>query len=414
MRDQARLLDADDPETRRSWWIATASMLIIFVGWGAPYVVAVALKPIAADLAVPRSIPSFATSLAYIGSGVGGIVMGWWADRVGVLWPALLGSLMVGLGAMVASGGSVWQLYVGYGLMVGLLGNSATFAPLMANSSRWFGRRRGTALALVASGQQIAGTVWPPIFRYGLDSIGWRATLVWYGVVALAIMLPLCAVLRHRPPPLSARVAAEEASRPAFPLGLPPNLVQALLCIAIVCCCIAMALPMAHLVAFCSDLGFAPARGAEMLSLLLGSAFLSRMLWGRLSDWLGGLRTVLVGTTAQAAFLSCYIFVDNLWALYAVSAAFGIGFGGIIPSYVLTLRDLFPASEAGWRIGTLLLFGLGGMAIGAWLGGYVYDWFAAYEPAFAIGVGFNILTVALVGTLVLRDSQPRQRSLLPA
>jgi len=151
-----------------------------------------------------------------------------------------------------------------------------------------------------------------------------------------------------------------------------------------------------------------------MLSLLLGSAFLSRMLWGRLSDWLGGLRTVLVGTTAQAAFLSCYIFVDNLWALYAVSAAFGIGFGGIIPSYVLTLRDLFPASEAGWRIGTLLLFGLGGMAIGAWLGGYVYDWFAAYEPAFAIGVGFNILTVALVGTLVLRDSQPRQPSLLPA
>ncbi len=407
MRDQSALVHIDDPETRRSWWIATASMLIMFVGWGAPYVVAVALKPIAAELAVPRSIPSLATSLAYIGSGVGGIFMGWWADRVGAMWPALLGSLMVGLGAIVASSGGVWQLYVGYGVMVGLLGNAGTFAPLMANTSRWFGRRRGTALALVASGQQIAGTVWPPIFRWGLDSIGWRATLVWYGIAALATMLPLCALLRHRPPPQSARAAAHEARTSGPPLGLPPNLVQGLLCAAIFCCCIAMVLPMAHLVAFCSDLGYAPARGAEMLSLLLGSAFLSRMLWGRLSDKLGGLRTVLIGTIAQAVFLSCYIFVDDLVLLYVVSAAFGIGFGGIIPSYVLALRDLFPASEAGWRIGALLLFGLGGMAVGAWLGGFIYDWFANYQPAFAVGVTFNLVTVVLVAGMVLRGARPR-------
>lgn len=408
MRDQRALLDVDDPETRRSWWIATASMLIMFVGWGAPYVVAVALKPIAAELAVPRSIPSLATSLAYIGSGVGGIFMGWWADRVGAMWPALLGSLMVGLGAIVASSGGVWQLYVGYGVMVGLLGNAGTFAPLMANTSRWFGRRRGTALALVASGQQIAGTVWPPVFRYGLDAIGWRATLVCYGAAALATMLPLCILLRHRPPPQSARAAAHEARRSGPPLGLPSNLVQGLLCAAIFCCCIAMVLPMAHLVAFCSDLGYAPARGAEMLSLLLGSAFLSRMLWGRLSDKLGGLRTVLIGTAAQAVFLSFYIFVDDLVLLYVVSAAFGIGFGGIIPSYVLALRDLFPASEAGWRIGALLLFGLGGMAVGAWLGGFIYDWFANYQPAFAVGVTFNLVTVVLVAGLVLRGNRPRQ------
>jgi MFS family permease len=171
-----------------------------------------------------------------------------------------------------------------------------------------------------------------------------------------------------------------------------------------------MAMPLQHLVAFCSDLGYAPARGTEMLTLLLVAAFLSRMIWGRMSDRIGGLKTILVGSIAQAVFLACYLFVDNLYALYAVSAAFGIGFGGIIPSYVLTVRDLFPASEAGWRIGTVLLFGLLGMALGAWIGGALYDWFAYYKPAFAVGVAFNVANLALIGGLLARGTS---RPILP-
>jgi MFS family permease len=163
-----------------------------------------------------------------------------------------------------------------------------------------------------------------------------------------------------------------------------------------------MALPLQHLVAFCSDLGYAQARGTEMLTLLLITAFLSRWIWGRMSDRIGGLRTILVGSLAQAAFLACYLFVDNLYALYAVSAAFGLGFGGLIPAYVLTVRDLFPASEAGWRIGTVLFFGLVGMAVGAWMGGALYDWFAYYKPSFALGVAFNALNLVLIGGLVVR------------
>jgi len=399
-------------ETRASWRVAVVSMLIIAIGWGAPYLISVALKPMAADLGAVRSVPSFAASLCYVGIGVGGIFMGWWADRVGAMWTALLGSCMVGAGAIVASGGAEWQLYLGFGALIGLLGGAGLFAPLMSNTSRWFHAKRGTALAIVASGQQLAGLFWPQVFRYALDLTNWRTTLFWYGVLVLAVVPAMCLMLRQRPPTPAPAAAHHASASRAHPAG--SNLVQAMLCAAIVCCCVPMALPLQHLVAFCSDLGYAQARGTEMLTLLLIAAFLSRWIWGRMSDRIGGLRTILVGSLAQAVFLACYLFVDNLYALYVVSAAFGIGFGGIIPSYVLTLRDLFPASEAGWRIGTLLLFGLGGMAIGAWLGGYVYDWFAAYEPAFAIGVGFNILTVALVGTLVLRDSQPRQPSLLPA
>jgi MFS family permease len=408
MRDQPTLQQAAAPaDPPAFWWVAVASLLIIFIGWGAPYVVAVALKPMAADLGAERSVPSLASALAYIGSGVGGIAMGWWADRAGAMWPALFGSLMVGLGALVASSGGEVQLYIGFGLMIGLLGNAGIFAPLMANTSRLFTRKRGTALALVASGQQVAGAVWPPVFRVGVDAAGWRATLFWYGVFALAVLPPLCLALRRRPAtPNSADIAAE-SSAGGFALGLPPNLLQALLCVAIVCCCVAMAMPMSHVVALCSDLGYAPARGAEMLSLLLLAAFMSRMIWGRLSDRIGGLRTVLISSSAQAIFLSLYLVVDNLVGLYVVSAAFGLGFGGIIPSYVLAIREHFPAREVGWRIGTVLLFGLCGMALGGWLGGYLYDRFGFYQPAFAVGVAFNLANLVLIGGLVVLGMKPR-------
>jgi len=409
MPDQAPLhRDGIVIETPASWRIAVVSMVIIAIGWGAPYLISVALKAMAADLGSARSVPSFAASLCYVGIGVGGIFMGWWADRVGAMWTALLGSIMVGAGAMVASGGAEWQLYLGFGAMIGLLGGAGLFAPLMSNTSRWFDAKRGTALAIVASGQQLAGLFWPQVFRYALDVTTWRTTLFWYGVLVLAVVPPLCVMLRHRPPVPA--VSASHASSKGGRAAASSNLVQAVLCAAIVLCCVPMALPLQHLVAFCSDLGFAQARGTEMLTLLLVAAFLSRWFWGRMSDRIGGLRTILLGSLAQAVFLACYLFVDNLYALYAVSAAFGIGFGGIIPSYVLTVRDLFPASEAGWRIGTVLFFGLVGMAVGAWMGGALYDWFAYYKPAFALGVLFNILNLVLIGGLLMRGST---RPILP-
>lgn len=393
----------DTVETAASWHVAIASVLVMAAGWGAPSLIAVSLKPIAADLGTSRSVPALAASLTYLGSGVGGIAMGWAADRFGAMWPALLGSLMIGLGLIVAGGGAVWQLYLGFGLLVGLLGGSGIFSPLMANVSRWFDRRRGTALTLVASGQPLAGALWPPVFRWGVNHLGWQATMLWYGVFVLCVLPPLCLLLRRRPP---AAVAAAEARagglagrRGPAAAGLAT---MATLCGAIVCCCIPMAMPSGHVVALCSDLGFAPARGAEMLSLLLAGAFVSRVLWGRVADRVGGLFTILASSVAQAAVLSLFAVVDGLVGLYLISAAFGLAFGGLVPSYVLAVRDLFPAGQAGWRIGTVLLFGLIGMATGAWLAGWIFDRFAAYAPAFLLGVAVNLVNLALIGALILR------------
>ncbi len=405
--DSAVVIRAPALEGRTAWTVAVASMLIMSIGFGTPYIVVVALKPMTAEMGWPRAVPSLAYALAYIGAGIGGIGAGWIADRIGVRIPALVGACMVGLGAIVASSGAQWQLYLGHGLMIGLLGNSCVFAPLMANVSRWFESRRGTALALVAAGQQVAGAAWPPLFRWTTDSYGWRWTLFGYGVFVLCSMAPLALLLRNPPAPPALDKAAE-AARDRRVMGLHPNLVQALICLAIVCCCVSMAMPMSHVVAFCSDLGFAPARGAEMLSLLLTCGFISRAFWGRVSDRIGGLRTVLIGSACQALFLSCYLAVDSLVGMYFVSAAFGLGFAGIVPSYALSIRELFPAHEAGWRIGAVFLGGLSGMALGGWLGGFVYDQTASYLPAFVAGVMFNLVNLVLVGGLLLRSAHTRR------
>jgi MFS family permease len=394
---------ADSIETRYGWTVVWASLLLTAIGWGAQYVVIVGLKPIAAEFSWPRSIPSLVPAIATLGTGAGGIVMGWWADRAGPRRPVILGAVMIGLGALVASQahGAV-ELYLAYGLMIGFCGNATTFAPLMANATRWFDQRRGVALSIVASGQSVAGGIFPPLFRWTIDQFGWRASLIGYGLFATAVMLPLAALLR-RPPQTSLRASSAAASTGPRALAMHPQLALTLICIAIVGCCIAMAMPLVHTVAFCSDLGYAPARGAEMLSLLLAVAFLSRVFWGRLSDRLGGLRTILIGSVAQAVTLACYMAVDGLVALYILSAAFGLAFGGIVPAYALVVRDFFPAKEAGWRIGMVYLFGTIGMALGGWMGGLVFDAYLHYQPAFAVGVFFNGVNLLAIGALILRE-----------
>ncbi|HYM29873.1 MAG TPA: MFS transporter [Candidatus Cybelea sp.] len=395
-------------ETSYGWTIATASFLLMSIGFGIPYVVVVALKQIAAEFDWPRWVPSLGNGMVYLGAGVGGIAVGWISDRIGVMWPALVGSIMLGTGAiLVSTSHGALQFMVAHAVFIGLLGNATMFAPLMANVTRWFDRRRGVAVSLVASGQSVAGAIWPPIFQFAIEHIGWRDTLFYFGIFATLTMAPMTLMLRRRPPvPLPDTLASEPQGGDDV-LGLPPNLVLAMLCLAIVGCCVAMAMPMVHTVAFCSDLGFDPARGAEMLSLLLASAFVSRLFWGRLSDRVGGLRTIMIGAGAQALMLSLYLAVDGVAEMFALSAAFGLAFGGIVPAYTLAVRDLFPSPEAGWRIGTIYLFGLVGMALGGWLGGYIYDMTASYRPAFLTGVFFNLANLMLISFLVLRQSRTK-------
>lgn len=391
-------------ETRSSWLVATAALGIMSMCYGAPLVAVVALKPIAADLGSLRSVAALAGSLAWLGAAVGGIVMARIAERVGVRWTVMTGALMIGAGLALSSQGGVWQLLVGHGLLIGLLGNGGINAPLYVYVSHWFDRRRGTALALISSGQYVAGALWPSLFQRAIDRYGWQHTMVFFAVAAIAVIVP-AAALFLRPPP-EAPAAGIGAAGPlpgARVLGFRPGVALALLSLASFCCCVPMAMPQGHLVAFCSDLGIAPAHGAAMLSLLLGTAFVSRQCWGWISDRIGGLRTVLAGSACQVAAMVGFLATRNEAALFMVATAFGLGFSGVIPAYVLAVRQLFPAAEAARRIPVLLLSSGSGMAAGGWLAGMLYDGFGFYAPAFAAGIAFNLVNLALVGLLVARQ-----------
>ena len=390
-------------ETKASWTVASAALLVLGMSFGAAWITSVALKDIASEAGGSRSVPALATALAWLGSGIGGILMSQIADRLGTRTTVITGSLMIGLGLAISTFGPPWPLWVGHGLFIGLMGIGGINAPMYIYVSRWFDRRRGSALALISSGTYLAGTIWPPIFERAIVNWGWRYTMLCYAAAEILVVVPIAAI-HFRTPPETIHAAPSSAANTARAsvLGWPPNAIFAMICAAAVLCCIPMAMPQGHLVAFCSDLGISRSVGALMLSVLLGTAFLSRQIWGAISDRIGGLTTVLIGSSWQALAMTAFLLTQNEVGLFTVTAAFGLGFSGIIPAYVLTARELFPASEASWRIPTLLLFSGGGMGAGSWIAGLLYDHFGYYAPAFALGIAANIVNLLIVSILVGR------------
>jgi MFS family permease len=406
---------ASSVESSASWRAAWITLAILSISFGSPLLIVVGMKPMQEALGIERAVVALAGALVWIGTGAGGILMGWLADRIGLRTTVAIGACMIAGGLALSSTGSIWALYVGQGLMVGFLGSGGVYPPLLVYVSRWFDRRRGTAIALISSGQYVAGVAWPALFERGISSVGWQLVMLGYDAVVLAVILPAVVFLRPPPvapaPPRHAATTTEGGRRRVA--GMHPNVVQALLCVASFLCCIPMSVPSAHLVAFCSDIGINPTRSAVMLSVMLAAAFLARQAWGALADRIGGLRTILAGSACQAVAISLFLTTEDEAGLFAISAAFGLGFAGIIPSYSVAIRDLFPSSEASWRMPLTLFTAMSGMAFGSWFAGYLYDHFAYYAPAFGLGVAFNLANLAIIGFLVFRTGGWKHRPVWP-
>ena len=404
-----------DVDSRASWKTAWLVLAILSVSYGSPLLVVVGMKTIQEGLGIDRSVVALAGSLVWVGTGAGGIVMGWLADRIGIRRTVVVGACMIACGLALSSLGTVWALYIGHGLMVGLLGNGGVYPPLLVYVSRWFERRRGAAIALISSGQYVAGVVWPFFLERGFALVGWQAVMLCYGALVLVLILPATRLLKTPPAFGEAAPGAKgAASRHGGTGPLKPNAMQALICLAAFCCCIPMSVPSAHIVAFCGDIGIKPTHGAAMLSLMLGCAFLSRQAWGALADRIGGLRTVMIGSACQAVAIAAFLTTQDEAGLFAISAAFGLGFSGIIPSYSVAIRDHFRPAEASWRIPLTLFTAMSGMAFGSWLAGALYDRFGYYAPAFGTGVAFNVANLVIVGFLLLSLSGWRPWKVLPA
>ncbi len=378
------------------------------IGASGMYVVPVVLPAVQAEFGVARADASLPYTLLMIGYGIGGILMGRLADRFGVMVPLMLGAVCLGLGfALAASASGIVMFALAHGLLIGLMGCSATFAPLLADTSLWFVRRRGIAVGVCASGNYLGGAVWPSIVQHFVETVGWRQTYLGLGLFCALSMIALASFMRRRPPavvaaPAAAGQAAVSAGPGGLPFGLSPGRAQALLCVAGVACCVAMAMPQVHIVAYCSDLGFGAARGAEMLSLMLACGIVSRLVAGVVCDRIGGLRTLLLSSTLQGIALLLFLPFDGLVSLYLISALFGLFQGGIVPSYAIIVREHFPAREAGARVGTVIMATMLGMALGGWMSGKVFDLTGSYHAAFINGIAWNLLNIAIAATLLLR------------
>jgi len=398
--------------------VLIASLLFMVIGTGSIFFLVVALKLISAEFDWPRVVPSSAYALQYLGGGFGGIFMGYLLDRFGMGLPGLFGAVMIGAGAILTSMvTSPWHLYVIYGVMLGFLGRAALFSPLTANITRWFEHDKSTAVGIVGSGQAISGAVWPPVFQLFFDAIGWRETAVWYGVFVLVTMLPLVLILRARPPESADSKPSPDGSRrpPAQPqrslAGMTPLRMQLTLSVASVGCCVAMSLPLAHIVSHVSDLGYDPHAGALALSIMLTCAALGSFFGvGYLGGRFGGLKAIFIFSSGQMVFLAAFVFVHELIPIYAVAALFGLGYGGILPCYPVIIREYLPAREVGRRTGVVVLFAGAGMALGSSLGGAVFDATGSYDMAFLIGAAFNLVNLLIIASLILATRPPRRAS----
>jgi len=387
-----------------AWFRLAIAVLLSTIGGVGMWSVVVALPAVQAAFHLDRGAASLPYTFCLVGFAFGGVLWGWVADRVGVVLPIAGGAIALGLGYTAAGlAPNAISFTLAYGLLIGFLGCSATFAPLVAEISHWFARSRGIAVSIVAAGNYAAGTLWPPVVERAIAAYGWRATHLGIAVFCVVTMVPLAFLLHGRPP-------GHATGRPAAPpslgtLGLRPATLQALLAIAGLCCCAAMAMPQVHIVAYCGDLGYGVRAGAAMLSLMLGCGAISRIASGYLADRIGGLSTLLIGSLAQMSTLVLYLGLTGLDALYVVTALFGLVQGGLVPCYAIIIRECFPAREAGRRVGVVLMLTLFGMALGGWMSGEIFDLTGSYRAAFANGVAWNAANAAIAAWLLWRARQ---------
>ena len=391
------------PDSRQAWVRLALALLIGSIGSVGMWSVVVVLPVVQAEFAATRGAASLAFTFVMLGFGLGGVVTGKLTDRFGIVTAIGLGIGLVALGYVGAGlASSLWQFTLVH-FAIGA-GSSATFGPLMAEASHWFERRRGIAVTIAASGNYVGGTIWPPLVNWAVQSFGWRPTHIAVGLLSALAMAIVLAILRMQIGAGSRR-SHVNAPPPRIDLRLPANTLTVMLCIAGISCCVAMAMPQVHIVAYCGDLGYGVARGAQMLSLMLGFGIVSRIGSGFLADRIGGIRTLLIGSVAQGFALLFYLFFDSLTSLYLISAMFGLFQGGIVPSYAIIVRESMPASEAATRVGVVILASVAGMSFGGWVSGVMFDATGSYAAAFLNGLGWNALNITIMVSLLLRARQ---------
>ncbi len=397
------MVSTHHPDSRYAWIRLAASIALSTIGGIGLWAGVVVLPFIQIEFGIDRAGASLPYTMTMIGFALGGVMMGKLADKYGIMVPMMIGSVMLAVGFIAAAyAPNYWSYVAASAGIIGLFGCATTFGPLVADVSLWFQKRRGIAVAIVASGNYLAGAIWSPILNHAVQIYGWRTSYIFIGIICVVLMVPLSLMLRERSPTMD-RISPTATSKTTD----GTTFTQALLMLAGLACCVAMSMPQVHLKAYCGDLGYGQQAGAQMLSVMLGFGVVSRLASGILADKIGGIGTLMIGSTLQCVALLFYIPFDGLASLYLVTALFGLAQGGIVPSYALIVRDHFPAKEAGTRISLVLTMTVLGMALGGWLSGLIFDHTGSYKMAFLHGIAWNVLNMAIAFWFLIGRLRPK-------
>lgn len=388
-------------DSRYSWTRLALSLAVATVGNVGMWSIIVVMPALQAEFGGGRGEASLPYTLTMVGFALGNMIIGRAVDRFGVSKVLALAALMSSVGYVLAALSPTLFLLALAQLIIGL-GTAAFFGPLIADISLWFRKRRGIAVAIAASGNYLSGAIWPVLLAGVQAEQGWRAVYVVLAVLVSASVVPAALMLRRRLPAHSLTAQAQATATTPRQQPFAPRPLMWILALAGVACCVAMSMPQVHIVAFCVDLGYGPAVGAEMLALMLMGGVVSRLISGMIADRLGGVVTLLIGSVGQMIGLILYLPFDGMTSLYIVSLIFGLSQGGIVPAYALIVREYMPAQEAGARVGFVMMATILGMALGGWMTGWIYDLTGSYHLAFLNGIGWNALNIAIMVLILLR------------
>ncbi|MFN7322384.1 MAG: MFS transporter [Methylobacterium sp.] len=392
---------APRPDSSYAWLRLVLALGISTIAGVGMWAVVVVLPDIQSEFGVARGAASLPYTVMMLGFAFGTIVLGQMSDRTGIVVPIIIAGVSLGAGFGLAALAPSLLMVSLLHFLVGM-GSGAGFAPMMADISHWFVKRRGVAVVIIASGNYLAGSIWPLFMNQLMPSQGWRGTYLAIAAICVVTILPLAFLMRRRPEKTALDAATQAAAAAQADLGLSPRALQMLLVVAGFSCCVAMSMPQVHIVAYCGDLGYGVARGAEMLSLMLFLGIASRIGSGFLADRIGGAATLLIGSIMQGVALVLYLFFNGLASLYIISGIFGLFQGGIVPMYAVICREFLPAREAGSRIGLVMASTIIGMAFGGYVSGLIYDATNSYRLAFLNGVIWNGLNLLVVAWLFMK------------
>ena len=400
-----------DREEPYAWVILATSAVMIGMAFGAIVNISVFLKPLAVEFGWPRAQLAAAYSVVTIATGLGGIVMGHFSDRLPVRRVVLLGSIMPGLAFLLLSGlNTPGELYFYHALM-GLLGFGAIMVPLNNVTTFWFARNRGLAIGLTSAGGALGQGLMPFLARQLILEQGWREAYQTMGLIYLVVLIPLALLIRDPPRATGWAATAGAGADAPNPYAIARHWLVALVCLAVIFCCVCMATPIVHVVSLGSDLGLGPREAAGLLTVMMIFGVAGRIATGRVADRIGNLRAYVIVSLAQTSLALWFPYVHSLAGLYTMAALFGLGYAGVMTALILCAREFSPPRNTGLSLGLVSFFGWVGMALGGWQGGLFYDLNGNYGQAFLNSSIAGVVNLLILGLLYLYTERWAGRAL---